>query len=167
MQCDQSRKQAQAWHAGVQAQLGSPILVVELHEVYHCFAVGVHVESLQWSPAPPVATCAQFCMRRTSARSTSATSMKAVVRKHRIKRFFAASGSGWPGGEGFRHKHAPSTERGEPRRRSALRRLLKAMADRLKQDADERAASSRFEITGAGKLPTSMRVMQPATERKE
>ena len=41
------------------------------------------------------------------------------------------------------------------------------MADRLKQDADEREASSHFEITGAGALPASMRVMQPATQREE
>lgn len=41
------------------------------------------------------------------------------------------------------------------------------MADRLKQDAEERAASSQFEITGADKLPASMRVMQPASEREE
>ena len=41
------------------------------------------------------------------------------------------------------------------------------MADRLKQDADERKANSQFEITGAGELPANMRVMQPATEREE
>ena len=48
-----------------------------------------------------------------------------------------------------------------------LRRLLKAMADRLKQDAGEREAFSKFEITGAGELPATMRVMQPMTEREE
>ena len=46
-------------------------------------------------------------------------------------------------------------------------RLLKALADRLQRDADDREVAQQFEIHDTGELPPSMRVMDPRKEAKE